>query len=114
MADTLFENMTPVLPVRDLERSIEFFQRTLGLELQWKAPTVCSVGQGSCSIMLRQTDDGSKATVWIGCDASLFPRLLEAGVTILQPPTQQPWAYEMKFADPDGNTLWLGSEPATG
>jgi hypothetical protein len=23
------------------------------------------------------------------------------------------WAYEMKFADPDGNVLWLGTEPKT-
>jgi hypothetical protein len=25
--------------------------------------------------------------------------------------TGRPWAYEMKIADPDGNTIWLGAEP---
>jgi catechol 2,3-dioxygenase-like lactoylglutathione lyase family enzyme len=111
MPATPFENIIPVLPVRDLERSIEFFRQILGFELQWKSPKVCSVGKESYSIMLRETDDGSKATVWIGLhDASLYPRIIDSGATIVQAPTKQPWAYEMRFADPDGNTLWLGTD----
>ena len=33
-----------------------------------------------------------------------------AGAVVIQAPTKQPWAYEMKIADPDGNTLWLGTD----
>lgn len=106
------ENTIPVLPVRDLERSIEFFQRTLGFDLQWKTPEVCSIARDGCSIMLQRRSDGSRATVWIGLDGhSLYAKLAECGATILQPPTKQPWAYEMKIADPDGNTLWFGADP---
>ena len=114
MSAAPFENIIPVLPVRDLDQSVEFFRQTLGLELQWRSPKVCCVGKESCSIMLSQTDDGSKATVWIGLtDASLYPRIIDSGATILQAPTKQPWAYEMRFADPDGNTLWLGTDPTS-
>lgn len=112
MPDAPFENTIPVLPVSNLERSIEFYQRVLGLELQWKSPKVCSVGKGPCNLMLSELVEGSGATVWIGLhDAHLFPTLLESGVTIVQSPTKQPWAYEMRLADPDGNVLWLGTEP---
>jgi hypothetical protein len=34
-----------------------------------------------------------------------------SAATIIQGPTKQRWAYEMKVADPDGNTLWLGTDP---
>ena len=112
MSAGMIENTIAVLPVRDLERSVEFYRRTFDFELEWKTPEVCSVKRDGCSIMLRRSNDDSRAMVWIGLeDASLFTKLGDAAVTILQAPTKQPWAYEMKIADPDGNTLWLGTDP---
>jgi catechol 2,3-dioxygenase-like lactoylglutathione lyase family enzyme len=112
MSARRIENTIPVLPVRDLDRSVEFYRRTLGFDLDWKTPEICSVVRNGCSIMLQRSTDGSRATVWIGFeDASLYSELTGAGVAIIQAPTKQPWAYEMKIADPDGNTLWLGTDP---
>jgi catechol 2,3-dioxygenase-like lactoylglutathione lyase family enzyme len=112
MSARRIENTIPVLPVRDLDRSIEFFQRTLGFDLEWKTPEICSVARDGCSIMLQRSTDGSRATVWIGLeDDSLYSKLTGSGATILQAPTRQPWAHEMKIADLDGNTLWLGTDP---
>jgi uncharacterized glyoxalase superfamily protein PhnB len=106
------EKTVPVLSVRDLKRSAEFYQRTLGFELEWKTSEICSVARDGCSIMLQHSSDGSRATVWIGLeDDSLYAKLAGSGATILQAPTKQRWAYEMKIADPDGNTLWLGTDP---
>jgi catechol 2,3-dioxygenase-like lactoylglutathione lyase family enzyme len=106
------ENTIPVLPVTDLARSVEFYRRTLGFELDWKTPGLCSVVRDGCSLMLQREPEGSRTTVWIGLeDASLFSEVAGAGATVLQAPTKQPWAYEMKIADPDGNTLWLGADP---
>ena len=111
MSGKQIENTIPVLPVQDLDRSVEFFRRTLGFALEWKTPDVCSVARDACSIMLQRSRDGSRATVWIGLeDDSLYSKLAQSGATIIQPPTKQPWAYEMKIADPDGNTLWLGTD----
>jgi catechol 2,3-dioxygenase-like lactoylglutathione lyase family enzyme len=107
------ENTIPVLPVRDLDRSIEFFQRTLGFALEWRTPEVCSVVRDGCSIMLQRSIDRARATVWIGLeDDSLYATIAGSGATIIQAPTKQPWAYEMKIADLDGNTLWLGTNAA--
>jgi len=106
------ENTIPVLPVRDLDRSVDFFRRTLGFVLEWKTPEICSVGRDGCSIMLQHSISDSRATVWIGLeDDSLYGKIAESGATIIQAPTRRPWAYEMKVADPDGNTLWLGTDP---
>jgi catechol 2,3-dioxygenase-like lactoylglutathione lyase family enzyme len=112
MSAKRIENTIPVLPVRNMERSVEFFRKTLGFDLAWKTPEICSVVRDGCTIMLKRSTDDSRATVWIGLvDDSLYAELTGAGATILQPPTKRPWAYEMKIADPDGNTLWLGADP---
>lgn len=112
MSAKQIENTIPVLPVRDLDRSIEFFHHTLGFALEWKTPEICSVARDRCSIMLQRRPDSPRATVWIGLsDPALYPEIQQSGATIIQPPTKQPWAYDMKIADPDGNTLWLGTDP---
>ena len=108
------ENTIPVLPVRDLDRSLEFFQRTLGFDLEWRTPDICSVARDGCSIMLQRSVEGTRATVWIGLESdSLYSKIAASGATIIQAPTKRPWAYEMKIADPDGNTLWLGTDAAS-
>jgi len=110
MSAKRIENTIPVLPVRDLSRSAEFLERVLGFRVEWKAPGVCSVARDGCSIMLRRSAEDAPATVWIGLvDEALFADVQASGATIVQAPTKQPWAYEMKVADPDGNTLWLGT-----
>jgi predicted enzyme related to lactoylglutathione lyase len=106
----------PVLPVQNLTHSIEFYTKTLGFTLDWGGEpgrTICSVSRDGHSIMLTHGFGcGSPGWVWIGVeDATLFDELRAKGVKVLQEPRNFPWAYEMKFADPDGNILWLGTEP---
>jgi predicted enzyme related to lactoylglutathione lyase len=106
------ENTIPVLAVRDLERSIAFFRATLGFEVEWNAGVICSVARDGCGIMLQVQDEVHPGVVWIGLDGDdMFSVIQRSGAKILQPPSNKPWAYEMKIADPDGNVLWLGAEP---
>jgi predicted lactoylglutathione lyase len=105
----------PVLPVRDLKRSIAFYTETLGFKLDWggaEGDMVCSVSRDKRCIMLMQKEKTeSPAWVWIGADVSLFDLFRSKGVKVFQEPRNYSWAYEMKFADIDGNILWLGSDP---
>ncbi|MGE0608241.1 MAG: VOC family protein [Pirellulales bacterium] len=106
----------PVLPVRDLLRSIEFYTATLGFQLDWggqPGSKVCSVSRDSCAIMLSQDFQNAGGTwVWIGvADDSLFQDYRSRGVKVRQKAANYTWAYEMKFEDIDGNILWLGTEP---
>lgn len=112
MASPAIENTIPVLQVSDLADSISFYGSQLGFELEWNAGQVCSVARDGCSIMLQQAASPSTSTAWIGLVGDSLITYLEAHATnIIQPPTNQPWAYEMKIADPDGNILWFGAGP---
>lgn len=112
MSQRQIENTIPVLAVRDLGRSIAFFKEVLGFEVEWNDGSTCSVSRDSCSIMLQVQEQGHPGMVWVGLDGdALFSTILHSDARIVQPPTSQPWAYEMKIADPDGNVIWLGADP---
>ena len=112
MSHNQIENTIPVLAVSDLKRSMEFFQRILGFEVEWNAGPICSVSRDGSSIMLQEHASPNPSTVWIGLDGeALIESVASSGAEILQAPSNKPWAYEMKVADPDGNTIWLGAEP---
>jgi catechol 2,3-dioxygenase-like lactoylglutathione lyase family enzyme len=105
----------PVLPVRNLARSIRFYTGKLGFKLDWRGEVVCSVSRDDKPIMLRQTSGREKTApvwVWIGLESDLLFKSYRAKrVKVLQEPMNHAWAYDMKFADPDGNVLWFGTEP---
>ena len=109
------ENTIPVLAVHDLNGSIAFYRDALGFEVEWNAGAVCSVARDRCSVMLRKSERPGNGTVWIGlANDSLFSTLEKSGVTFIQAPSNKLWAYEMTIADPDGNVVWLGTEPKAG
>lgn len=115
-AGRMVECTIPVLPVRDLARSLSFYVDVLGFKLDWGGAAgsiICSVSRDGASIMLSQTAESRNPVwVWIGLeDDSLFDEYRAKGVRVLQEPRNCSWAYEMKFADLDGNVLWLGTEP---
>lgn len=99
----------------DLDRSIEFFRRILGFELDWNAGSICSVSRDGSNIMLQVQERVAPCTVWISLDGDeLFESVEGSGAEILQAQSNNTWAFEMKLADPDGNSIWLGAEPEAG
>ncbi|MEO1995203.1 MAG: VOC family protein [Planctomycetaceae bacterium] len=77
-SETKVECTIPVLPVKDLARSIEFYTGTFGFTLDWggeDGSSICSVSRDACHIMLSQglTTGSSLQWVWIGlADETLF------------------------------------------
>lgn len=109
-----FEGMTPILRVKDIPASIEYYVRVLGFKVDWQFPYFASVSRGRCHIFLSQGDQGHVGGwVWIGVEdaAALFDEYRHAGAKIRHPPTNYAWAYEMQVEDIDGNVLRIGSEP---
>src|SRR5688572_25338630 len=102
-APKVVECTIPVLPVRDLKRSIVFYTETLGFRLDWggaEGEMVCSVSRDKRCIMLMQKNKiESPVWVWIGADVSLFDLYRSKGVKVFQEPRNYSWAYEMKFED---------------
>ncbi len=106
----------PILPVSNLQEAIAFYTGALGFKLDWgghDGSVIASVSRDGCSLMLSETGPGApRVWVWIGLeDEALFHEYRSAGVKVRKEPRNFSWAYEMKFEDPDGNVLWLGTEP---
>lgn len=113
------ERIIPILNVRSLAASIRFYVDVLGFEVDWgdgDASIMASVSRDGQAIMLCQGSQGQPGTwIWIGVQdiEPLFELYRARGATFCQPPTNYPWAYEMRIADPDGHMLRFGSEPQT-
>lgn len=107
----------PILRVRTLDASVDYYVRVLGFKLAWKDEGIIAcVSRDACQLMLCEGDQGNEGGwVWIGADDAerLCEELRGRGAHIRQEPTNHPWAYEVQVADPDGNVLRFGSSPRT-
>lgn len=115
---SLFHAASPILPVSDLAKSLDYYVRVLGFAVYWQDATgMASVTRDGCALMLCQGDQGHAGTwVWVGVTDvdALHEDLKARGAIVRHPPSDYPWAREMQIADPDGNVLRLGSDPRVG
>lgn len=106
--------------VSDFNRSVEFFENTLGIELNMRHDEFgyASFMAGPVSFGVAQTDDSSLIGRHTGVgfivediDAT-HSNLVEKGVEFEMPPTKQPWGGTLALMkDPDGNIYYL--DPGT-
>jgi catechol 2,3-dioxygenase-like lactoylglutathione lyase family enzyme len=110
------ENITPILSVLDMSRSLAFYVDILGFtNADWGDDNFTCVSRDKRSLYLCKGGQGSAGTwVWVGVDTdiiALHQSLLTKGITIKLPPTNYSWALEMHIQDPDGHVLRFGTEP---
>ncbi len=110
----MFENVIPILPVRDLQASVDFYVGLLGFHVNWQHPGIfASVSRDRATLFLCEGDQGHAGTwVWVGVQDvdALFREYSGKGAKIRNPPTNYPWACEMQIEDADGNVLRMGSD----
>ena len=116
--DTSFrvENICPILHVKDMPTSREFYVKMLGFtEAEWGTDRFTYMVRDEAGIYLSQGGHGTPgAWIWIGFEGdiqALHEELKASGVDIRQPPTNYSWAMELHVEDPDGHVLRLGTEP---
>lgn len=113
-----FGHATPILRVRSLRASVDYYVQVLGFALDWEhGGSFASVSRGSCGLFLCEGDQGNPGTwVWIGVgDAdALCEEFRSRGARVRHPPTNYSWAYEMQIEDPDGHVLRFGSDTKAG
>jgi catechol 2,3-dioxygenase-like lactoylglutathione lyase family enzyme len=107
-----FEGTTPILHVRSLQASLDYYVKVLGFKIDWQDPgVIASVSRDRAGIFLCKGDQGNPggcSRVGVTDVAALYEEYLAKSATIRNPPTNYPWACEMQIADPDGNVLRLG------
>ena len=114
--DFRIENVTPILNVSDMNRSLAFYTDILGFEKAgWGDDSFTSIIRDNMGIYLCKGGQGVSGTwIWIGFDGDIFSlhqQLKAKGVTIQLPPTNFSWAYELQVVDPDGHVLRFGTDP---
>ena len=61
--------VTPILRVRSLAASVDYYVQKLGFKIDWQAPIFASVSRGRCHIFLSEGDQGNPGGwVWIGVE----------------------------------------------
>ena len=109
------ENISPILFVSDMQRSLRFYVDILGFEnADWGDENFTGVSRDGCTILLSKKSQGQPgAWIYIGVENAreVYEDLSSKGVTILMEPTNKPWALEVNVEDPDGHILRFGSEP---
>jgi hypothetical protein len=117
-APTVVENTIPVLAVADVAASMRFYCDVLDFQRDWVGsadpPQIASVSRDGHAIMLQSFSPGGPGCVWIGTSglAALWHKIrTRTDVVVVQRPTNQSYALDLKIKDPDGNILWFGTEP---
>ena len=110
------ENIQPILPVADMERSILFYTDVLGFAAaDWGNERFTMVQRNNCGIYLSKDGQGNAGTwVWVGFEGDIwgfYQYLIKKGVTPRQPPVNFSWALELLVEDPDGHVLRFGTTP---
>lgn len=110
------ENVTPILNVNDMSRSLAFYVGILGFKnAEWGDDNFTSITQDNTGLYLCKGAQGAPGTwIWMGFDGDIFSlhqKLKAAGVSIKLPPTNFSWACEMQIEDPDGHVLRFGTDP---
>lgn len=111
-----FECVTPILNVKNVPASIEYYVNVLGFKKDWEwenPATFASVSRDGVSIFLCQEAQG-KSGMWMSIFVENIDTLYEeykaSGAIIRQKPTNFPWGVrEMNIEDPDGHRLRMST-----
>jgi len=119
MMNYRMEHINPVLYVKDMARSLDFYCGILGFtRADWGDENFTGIAKDNRGLYLCKGGQGTPGTwVWMGFDGNIFELhafLLSKDVPIRLAPTNFPWACEMQVEDPDGHVLRFGTDPDPG
>jgi predicted enzyme related to lactoylglutathione lyase len=110
-----------VLHVDDVAGAKTFFTERLGMEVDNEAPGFVQfkAPDGGATFALSTQDPAAPAQPvelwWFVADVDAeHARLVERGVTIIQPPKDEPFGRTLAYQDPTGHALFLLQLPAEG
>lgn len=123
MNDTWTE-IVPQLPVKNLQRALDYYRDCLGFELQWNyGENFASVTRGNIRVFLALDDDRTDKSAESGYESNVinvyvedvnavFEELKARGARILSAPEEKPWGTrEFAFEDIDGHLFRVHTLP---
>ena len=114
-----FGRVAPTIPVTDIDHALRFYRDVLGFNVAFTNGDPVSflvIQQGDSELHLKvQPDQVGTVHVHLMVDDldGIHEALQQAGISIGQPPTVQPWGLrDLVVADPDGNSFEI-AEPVS-
>jgi uncharacterized glyoxalase superfamily protein PhnB len=112
-----FERAVPILTVRNIPASIDYYVDKLGFEKKWEwgdPPDFASVGRDQVELFLSQSAKDAPPT-WISIFVqdvdALYETYKKSGAIVLKPPADYPWGVrEMTIEDLDGHRFRMGRD----
>jgi catechol 2,3-dioxygenase-like lactoylglutathione lyase family enzyme len=102
------------LPVRDWQRSRDWYQRHLGFEVEFEIPdrkTAAMRDDADLTVFLYESEvaacPGISFTIQVDDVEATHRQLAGAGISFVHPPKKVFWGYGAELHDPDGYTLRL-------
>lgn len=118
-----FGRVAPTVPVTDIDQALRFYRDVLGFVVAFTNGDPVSfavINQGDAQLHLSvqpETAGSIHAHLMVDDLDSIHDALRQAGISIRQPPTIQPWRLrDLVVADPDGNSFEIAeplNEPAS-
>jgi uncharacterized glyoxalase superfamily protein PhnB len=105
-----YRYVTPILSVKNLAASIDYYVDRLGFRIEFEAGRdFCAAMHDTIRIFLVEGAQGQPGTwlhIWALDVDALHDELKDAGAMIWNPPRNQPWGdREMDVKDPDGHVI---------
>lgn len=110
-------HLMPHLPVRDMDRSIEYYQEALGFRLGWRTADggLAALVSGDIEVLLLVPWSGDappppqSAYVYVEDPNSLCAEYQQAGADVIEPVASRPYGMrDFVVQDPDGHRFRLG------
>jgi catechol 2,3-dioxygenase-like lactoylglutathione lyase family enzyme len=105
------------LPVRDWQRSRDWYQRHLGFAVEFEIPdrkTAAMRDDADLTVFLYESEvaacPGISFTIQVDNVEATHRQLAAAGISFVHPPKKVFWGYGAELHDPDGYTLRLWDE----
>jgi len=109
-----FEGVIPILNVKDLAASMDYYVNKLGFKKNWESEFFASVSRGKVSIFLCQGAQGGLGTwmsIFLDDVDALYEEYKKSGAIIVEPPMNFPWEQrEMLVGDLDDHRLRMSSD----
>ncbi len=122
-----FPGAVPEIPVSDLKKAVEYYERNLGFNIDWVEEGIglAGISKEHCRMFL--ADDAFRARyrnvgpalVWLNLDSKeqvneLYELWSASQAKIVSPPDSKPWGlHEFTAADLDGNLFRIFYDFAT-
>lgn len=110
-----FEGAVPILNVKNLAASIDYYVNKLGFKINWESEFFTSVGRGKVHIFLCQGAQGQPGmwmSIFMKDVDALYEEYKKSGAIILEAPMNFPWEHrEMLIGDLDGHRMRMSGDP---